>query len=157
MSFRRFLLFTLVLTLAGFLLSSTATFAQSFTTGEISGTVTDPSGAVLPNVTVTLKSVEKGNTQSGTTNSQGAYRFSLLSPGNYTVSATAPGFKTTTVAATSIGRRSCHYQCQDGTWNDRSDGRGVRRGPAAAGGQLRNLHYHEYVGGCESYQIRAMT
>jgi hypothetical protein len=97
MSFRRFLLFTLVLALAGCLLSSTATLAQSFTTGEISGTVTDPSGAVLPNVSVVLKSVEKGNTQTGTTNSQGAYRFSLLSPGNYTVSATAPGFKTTTV------------------------------------------------------------
>src|ERR1700685_4758216 len=92
---KRFLLFTSLLALAICMLASTATFAQSFTTGEISGTVTDPSGAVLPNVTVTLKSVEKGNTQSGTTNTQGAYRFSLLSPGNYTVSAEAPGFKTT--------------------------------------------------------------
>ena len=97
MSFRRILLITLLLTWAGCVLSSTSTFAQSFTTGEISGTVTDPSGAVLPNVSVTLKSVEKGNTQTGMTNSQGAYRFSLLSPGNYTISATTSGFKTTTV------------------------------------------------------------
>src|SRR5271163_32025 len=37
--------------------------AQSTTNGAISGTVTDPSGAVLPNLTVTLKSVEKGFTQ----------------------------------------------------------------------------------------------
>jgi len=94
----RFLLFTLLLALAASLLTSTFIFAQSATTGEISGTVTDPSGAVLPNVAVTLKSVDKGFTQAGTTNSQGAYRFSLLSPGNYSVSATAPSFKTTTVA-----------------------------------------------------------
>ncbi len=95
---KRFLLFTFLLALAVCMLASTATFAQSFTTGEITGTVTDPTGAVLPNVTVTLKSVEKGNTQTGTTNSQGAYRFSLLSPGNYTISAEAPSFKTTSVS-----------------------------------------------------------
>ena len=93
------MLFTFVLAMAVCLLASTATFAQSSSAGEISGTVTDPSGAVLPNVTVTLKSSDKGNTQAGCrTNAQGAYRFSLLSPGNYTVSAKAPGFKTTSVA-----------------------------------------------------------
>ena len=95
---KRFLLFAFLLALAVCMLASTATFAQSFTTGEISGTVTDPSGAVLPNVTLTLKSVEKGNTQAGTTNAQGAYRFSLLSPGNYTISAEAAGFKTSSVS-----------------------------------------------------------
>src|ERR1700678_3861437 len=95
MTSKRFMLFTFVLAMAVCLLASTATFAQSSTTGEISGTVTDPSGAVLPNVTVTLKSSDKGNTQAGTTNAQGAYRFALLSPGNYTVSAEPPGFKTT--------------------------------------------------------------
>jgi len=89
--------FLLVLAAACCLFASQLLLAQSATTGEISGTVSDPSGAVVPNVPVTLKSVEKGFTQSATTNSQGAYRFSLLAPGNYTISATASGFKTTTV------------------------------------------------------------
>jgi Carboxypeptidase regulatory-like domain len=100
MRFRNLAMFLAIFALIGALQMG----AQSFTTGEISGTVTDPSGAVLPNVTVTLKSVEKGNTQSGTTNSQGAYRFSLLSPGNYEISAETPGFKmTTTREAVSVG------------------------------------------------------
>ncbi|MGA8490466.1 MAG: carboxypeptidase-like regulatory domain-containing protein [Terriglobales bacterium] len=101
---KRLLLFTFLLALAVCVLATTVTFAQSFTTGEISGTVTDPSGAVLPNVAVTLKSVDKGFTQTATTNAQGAYRFSLLSPGNYTVSSEAPGFKTTSVSlAVAVG------------------------------------------------------
>jgi hypothetical protein len=89
--------FALVLTAACCLLASQLLLAQSSTTGEISGTVSDPSGAVVSNVPVTLKNIDKGYTQSATTNSQGAYRFSLLAPGNYAISATAPGFKTTTV------------------------------------------------------------
>jgi Carboxypeptidase regulatory-like domain len=97
MSVKRLFLFTLVLTAAACLLTSTFTFAQSTTTGEITGTVTDPSGAVLPNVQLTLKSVEKGFTQNATASAQGAYRFALLSPGNYTITATASGFKTTAV------------------------------------------------------------
>ena len=100
MSIRRLFLFTLVLAAITCLLTSTTAFAQSSTTGEITGTVSDPSGAVLPNVTVTLKSVEKGFTESGTTNAQGVYRFALVSPGSYTVSATASGFKTTTESTT---------------------------------------------------------
>jgi len=102
MRFRNLAMFLAIFAL--FLVGALQMGAQSFTTGEITGTVTDPSGAVLPNVTITLKSVEKGNTQSGTTNSQGTYRFSLLSPGNYEISAETPGFKkTTTREAVSVG------------------------------------------------------
>jgi len=104
MSFKRLFLFTLVLAAAACLLTSTFTFAQSSTTGEISGTVTDPSGAVLPSVQLTLKSVDKGYTQTSSANAQGAYRFALLAPGNYTISAASSGFKTTTTTQTvSIG------------------------------------------------------
>jgi Carboxypeptidase regulatory-like domain len=82
------LLTTLLVTLAA---------GQSMTTGDITGTVTDPSGAVVANVQLTLKSLDKGNTQSAETNAQGQYRFPLLSPGNYSISASAAGFKTITV------------------------------------------------------------
>jgi Carboxypeptidase regulatory-like domain/TonB dependent receptor-like, beta-barrel len=67
--------------------------AQSVTSGDIVGVVADPSGAVLPNVSVTLKSNAKGNMQVQSTNSHGTYRFSLLAPGSYTVSVAAPGFQ----------------------------------------------------------------
>jgi hypothetical protein len=75
-------------------------FAQTITTGDIAGVVTDPSGAVLPNVTVTLKNTQTGATQSRNTNDQGAYRFALLPPGNYVVTVTAPGFQTVQRSAT---------------------------------------------------------
>src|ERR1700757_3149045 len=60
--------------------------AQSVTSGDIAGLVTDPSGAVLTNASVTLKSLENGSAQAQSTNSRGVYRFSLLPPGRYTVS-----------------------------------------------------------------------
>ncbi len=79
--------------------------AQSTITGAINGTVTDASGAVLPNVDVHLKSVDRGNTSSTKSNAQGAFQFQLLEPGTYTITVTAPSFKTfsetTTVSVSS--------------------------------------------------------
>jgi len=69
--------------------------AQSLTSGDITGVVTHPSNAVIPNATVTLKNNATGATQTATTNAQGSYRFSLLGPGTYTISANATGFQGT--------------------------------------------------------------
>ena len=66
--------------------------AQSTTNGAISGTVTDPSGAVLPEVAVNLKSAEKGFTSATKTNGQGFYQFPLLEPGTYVITITANSF-----------------------------------------------------------------
>jgi len=66
--------------------------AQSLVSGDMTGTVTDPSGAVVSGASVTLKSNANGQTRTATTNSSGAFRFSLLSPGSYTITATAKGF-----------------------------------------------------------------
>jgi hypothetical protein len=66
--------------------------AQSLVSGDMTGTVTDPSGAVVSGASVTLKSNANGQTRTATTNSSGAFRFSLLSPGSYTITATATGF-----------------------------------------------------------------
>ncbi len=74
------------------LLIAPSLMAQSLVSGDLTGTVTDPSGAVVPNATVTLKNNANGATHNTTTTSSGAYRFSLLPPGNYTVSASAPSF-----------------------------------------------------------------
>lgn len=68
---------------------------QSLTSGDVAGTITDPSGAVIPNAQVTLKSTESGATQTRTANAQGYYRFSLVAPGAYNVSVNVSGFQAT--------------------------------------------------------------
>jgi hypothetical protein len=87
------------------LLTSVALFAQSTTTGELTGTVTDPTGAVLSSVAVTLKSNDTGQVTTTTTGVSGFFRFALLRPGNYTVSASPAGFSAvSTHAVVSLGQ-----------------------------------------------------
>jgi Carboxypeptidase regulatory-like domain len=62
-------------------------------TASISGTVTDPSGAVVAGATVTATNVETGVATTLTTNSQGFYSFQSLPLGNYTISVQQNGFK----------------------------------------------------------------
>jgi hypothetical protein len=95
MNWKRFLFAALVF-LAGLSLCSTRLAAQTSTTGDITGVVTDPSGSVVPDAAVTLKDQTKGATQESKTSAQGTYRFYLLTPGPYTVSVTASGFQTVT-------------------------------------------------------------
>ncbi|HEX6880657.1 MAG TPA: carboxypeptidase regulatory-like domain-containing protein, partial [Terriglobales bacterium] len=68
-------------------------WTQSIVSGEINGTVTDPSGAVVPGASVVLKSNDTGTTQTATTNGTGGYRFPFLKPGSYTVSINQSGFQ----------------------------------------------------------------
>ena len=89
----RQLLFTLAASLVAVVLTVPA-YAQNLTSGDVVGTITDPSGAILPNATVALKNNGTSQTQTRITNATGAYRFSLLTPGAYTVSANASGFQT---------------------------------------------------------------
>ena len=93
MSFRRFPIVVFALTLAVCL--STAAFGQSLTTGNITGTVTDPSGAVVPGAKIDLRGVDTGSTASTTANSSGSYSFALLRPGNYQVTVKQSGFADT--------------------------------------------------------------
>ena len=68
-------------------------FSQSITTGDAVGVITDSSGAVVPNATVTIKSTESGEVRTVTTNEQGQYRFPLMKPGEYVITAEAKGLK----------------------------------------------------------------
>src|ERR1700689_478042 len=63
--------------------------------GAITGTVSDPSGAVIPNAQVTLTNTDQGLTLTTTTNGSGVYTFSPVRIGHYSVSTAAPGFTTT--------------------------------------------------------------
>ncbi len=69
------------------------TFAQTTTTADTLGVVTDTSGAVVPGAKVTIKSLDSGESRTETANGQGEYRFSLLKPGIYEVSASTAGLK----------------------------------------------------------------
>jgi len=68
--------------------------AQTIVTGDVTGTVTDPSNAVVSGATVTLSSVDTGTNVSTKTTATGLYRFPLLKPGNYKVTVTQAGFRT---------------------------------------------------------------
>lgn len=61
--------------------------------GTIGGTVTDPSGAVVPSVTVTVTEVGTGYSRSATTSGEGYYVIPSLRPGRHTLTAEAPGFR----------------------------------------------------------------
>ncbi|HET9942038.1 MAG TPA: carboxypeptidase regulatory-like domain-containing protein, partial [Terriglobia bacterium] len=62
--------------------------------GHIGGIVADSSGALIPGVTMTATLVDTNQTATVGTNPSGAYNFSGLPPGRYTLSASLPGFQT---------------------------------------------------------------
>lgn len=93
----------LVALLAVFLIAMMpALLAQSAGTAGLTGTVTDPSGAAVPNVTVTLTSNDTNQVRTETTGSNGQYKFTLLPPGSYRVRFAANGFKTAEITAVTM-------------------------------------------------------
>src|SRR5499426_3570859 len=83
----------LCLALFALLLSSTVTLAQ-LSTAQLSGRVTDESGAVLPGVTVTATQTDTGFVRSDVTDGSGAYILSNLPTGPYRLEAALQGFRT---------------------------------------------------------------
>src|SRR5271166_3681037 len=78
--------------LLGLLLMTAAAAAQT-STGTLRGRITDPSGAVISQATVTANTSD-GRSVTVVTNNQGIYEFKGLAPGSYTVTAVARGFAT---------------------------------------------------------------
>ena len=76
--------------------------AQTAGTGGLTGTITDATGAAIPNVTVTLTSAGTGQARVATSDAGGAYRFALLPPGAYRISFSANGFKISEIASIQI-------------------------------------------------------
>ncbi|HJU83548.1 MAG TPA: TonB-dependent receptor [Holophagaceae bacterium] len=82
------------LTAIAIVAGSVAGYAQSSTTGSVSGVVTDDKGAPLAGATVTLTSAQV--TRTATTGSDGSYRLGLLNPGSWSVRVSKDGFQTIT-------------------------------------------------------------
>src|SRR5689334_471303 len=85
-------LLSMFLAIAG----ATPTMAQ-LTRGFVSGTINDPTSAILPSVQVVLTNVATGISRETVTNEVGFYRFAGVEPGQYKVDFSLPGFATITV------------------------------------------------------------
>ena len=81
--------FVLSLTFSSFV------FAQSGNQGSIAGTVTDSTGAVVPNATVTITNESTNASRSVQSDSRGFYDVESLEPGSYSVAVSATGFQGT--------------------------------------------------------------
>ena len=82
--------FSRVAVLIGTLLSAQGLFGQA--TSSLRGTVTDPSGAAVPQATVTAKNAAVNIERNATTGPEGNYSFLALPPGTYTLAVAANGF-----------------------------------------------------------------
>src|SRR5260221_2861256 len=82
-----------VATLFLFFLLSTLAFGQTqITTGVIQGTVTDPSGAVVPGAEVSIKNLDTNFTKTLATDNDGRFVAALMPPGRYKITVTKTGF-----------------------------------------------------------------
>jgi Carboxypeptidase regulatory-like domain/TonB dependent receptor len=81
-----------VLLLGGALLFVASDARAQGTTGQLTGTVTDPNGAIVQGATVTLRNRDTGLERQATTDDDGAFSFQLLPPGLYRVTASGQGF-----------------------------------------------------------------
>ncbi len=69
--------------------------AQTASTGALSGTITDPSGAVVAGVQIKLTNETTGETRNVTSRSDGSFLIPLLAPGSYRLETIMTGFKPT--------------------------------------------------------------
>ncbi|PYX66194.1 MAG: hypothetical protein DMG78_29090, partial [Acidobacteria bacterium] len=82
----------LIAILAVFLLVAEPRTSAQVRRGSLSGTVVDPTGAVIPGAQVALKSEATGVAATTVANGAGYFYFASVEPGSYTVTVTAQGF-----------------------------------------------------------------
>lgn len=101
-----FLLRSVLLSLAALVLllavQSMPAWAQASNAGTVSGVVTDPQDAVIPDATVTLTNKENGATLKTTTLGDGHYLISNVPPGAYDLTVVKKGFETTKVSSQQV-------------------------------------------------------
>src|SRR5215472_6781280 len=81
------------------ILSTASLVFSQIATTSLSGTVKDPSGAVVPGAAVTITAASTGRSQATTANASGVYNFTQISPDRYTIKVTAQGFGDQTKSA----------------------------------------------------------
>jgi len=93
-----------VFSLVLFITSVAQTFAQ-LTTADVVGTVSDSSGAVVPNANVTLKNLDTNEVRSAQSNGSGDYSFTLLPVGHYSITVKASGFQIDPLGLLNLNRQ----------------------------------------------------
>jgi hypothetical protein len=107
----RDLISSLGLCLGAFLLLGPSLPAQTASTGALTITVTDPSGAAIAGASLTVTSAA-GQSRKQLTEANGSYTFALLPVGNYQVSIAAAGFKTALVSSVAVNVAETHVLSQ---------------------------------------------
>jgi|HubBroStandDraft_6_1064221.scaffolds.fasta_scaffold01038_5 outer membrane receptor protein involved in Fe transport len=87
---------TLGLVLVGLLVLGTSVAWAQTETGAITGTITDPAGAVIPKATVTAREASTSAVRTGVSDNSGVYAITNLLPSSYVVTVEAAGMKKTT-------------------------------------------------------------
>lgn len=94
--------------LLSFLLAASLASAQTANTGALNGTVSDPSGGVIPNATITVINQSTGARRSAVTGSNGSYLVPLLPPGLYQLKVAKDGFQETLITGVNISVAETH-------------------------------------------------
>ena len=144
MRFRRHLSHSLLLLLT-MATWAALSWGQSGSTGALTGTVSDPTGAVIPGVTVTATNSGTNQARSAVTADDGVYRIPLLDPGIYRVSFSLPGFKTCAPRMIAIDGLAT-------SWG--TTGIGIVRGPGQANTDI-SVTKMTRIGERQSVQFRA--
>jgi hypothetical protein len=85
------------LALFALLISAFGQYVLAQFTSNVRGVVTDASGAVIPNASLTLENEKTGTKLTGSSDASGNYRFNSLAPGTFRITAAAPGFGSKTI------------------------------------------------------------
>ena len=89
--------------------SSHFTLAQTTTTGQLIGQVTDPTGALVPQAKVELRDTATGAVRTTTTDSAGQYALAQIAPGTYSLTVSAHGFAQTVVPSVIGLKQNLHF------------------------------------------------
>ncbi len=114
--------------------------AQSLVSGDLTGTVTDPSGAVVSGATVTLKSDTTGATRTTTTQRQRRLPLLAVAAGQLHGHGECDGIQQSPIHHHHRRRPGDHRRCEDGRRFQLADGGSHHRGAAGAGRQRRPFH-----------------
>jgi len=90
--FKAYRLFLLLVVVVAFCMGNPV--SAQVTTSSILGTITDTAGAVIQHAAISVTDVDRNLTKKVSSNEQGIYRVDFLQPGNYAISVSAAGFKT---------------------------------------------------------------